>query len=309
MGETGKSAILVIGEGLYELGLDDDGGELREGFGGDAANTAVMAATMGAHARIVGRVGDDALGRRLLAFWATRGVGLDDIILDPSHPTGIYVNRRGADGDHRFDYHRTGSAGSSLDEADVERPRIDDVAFTHFTGIGIAISQTSARACSALVRRTRGAGGRISFAVNVRPGLAPSLGTLRDAAAAADVVFFSREDATLLYGGVDAAVEALSTTADELVMTDGGNGATLYTQGATLHQPPPAVEVLDAAGAGDALAGAYLAARVRGETESTALAEGVVAGTLSCRSFGCAASYPSRADVHAGDATTGGKTR
>ncbi|MFL5962259.1 MAG: sugar kinase [Gaiellaceae bacterium] len=305
MGET----IVTLGEGLYELGLDDAGGELREGFGGDAANTAVMAATMGARTQLVGRVGDDAVGRRLLAFWKLRGVGTTYLTLDPSRATGIYVNRRGDDGHHRFDYHRTGSAGSALNEADVERVSLDDVACVHFTGIGIAVSPSSAGACAALVKRARGAGGRISFALNVRPRLAPSLTVLRDAAAAADVVFASTEDAALVYGNLDAAVDALAKTAQELVVTDGSHGATLYSRSGTVHHSPPTVDVVDAAGAGDALAGAYLAARVRGESEAMALLEGVVAGALSCRSFGCAASYPSKADVHAGCTTTGGRTR
>jgi 2-dehydro-3-deoxygluconokinase len=309
MSEPERSTLLTLGEGLYELGLDDAGGDLRQGFGGDAANTAVMAATMGAHAQFIGRVGDDAVGRRLLAFWKARGVETTYVTLEPSRPTGIYVNRRGTDGHHRFDYHRSGSAGSSVNEADVERVLLDDVACVHFTGIGIAVSPTSARACSTLVKRARSAGGRISFALNVRPRLAPSLAVLRDAAAAADVVFASAEDAALIYGTTDAAVDTLAKSAQELVLTDGVHGATLYSQSGTVHHSPPVVDVVDAAGAGDALAGAYLAARVRGESEDTALLEGVVASALSCRSFGCAASYPSKADVYAGCATTGGRTR
>lgn len=305
MGET----IVTLGEGLYELGLDDAGGGLREGFGGDAANTAVMAAAMGARTQFVGRLGDDAVGRRLFDFWKLCGVGTEHVTFDPARATGIYVNRRGDDGHHRFDYHRTGSAGSSLNEADVELVPLEDVACVHFTGIGIAVSATSARACSAFIKRARDAGVRISFALNVRPRLAPSLTVLREAAAGADIVFASGEDAALVYGNLERAVDSLAESAQELVVTDGSHGATVYTQNGTVHHSPPAVDVVDAAGAGDALAGAYLAARVRGESEATALLEGVVAGALSCRFFGCAVSYPSKADVHAGCATTGGRTR
>jgi 2-dehydro-3-deoxygluconokinase len=301
--------ILAIGEGLYELGLDDAGGPPREGFGGDAANTAVMAARMGVAARIVGRVGDDAVGRRLLAFWRSQGVGVDDVVVDVSRPTGIYVNRRGEDDQHRFDYHRTGSAGSAVEPADVARVRTDDVAFTHFTGVGLAVSPSSAQACSALVRRTRATGGRISFTANVRPRLAPDLGVLRQAAAAADVVFISAEDAALLYGGADAALAELTATADEVVVTEGAGGATVFAHGESRTARPPAVDVLDAAGAGDAVAGAYLAARVRGEDEASALVHGVVAGALSCRAFGCAASYPTSDEVLVGSLTTGGASR
>lgn len=299
------AAIVAIGEGLYELGLNETGGPLREGFGGDAANTAVMAARMGAPARLVGRVGDDVLGRRLLAFWRSCDVDVDDVVVDASRPTGIYVNRRGVDGMHRFDYHRAGSAGSSITPADVARVRTDDVAFTHFSGIGLAVSETHARSCSALVRRSRATGVRISFSANVRPRLAPDLDVLRDAAAAADVVFLSTDDAAMLYGTVDGAVAELQQTAGELIVTDGIRGATLHAEERTVAVHPPTVVVVDAAGAGDAVAGAYLAARARGEEPSAALMKGVVAGALSCRAFGCAASYPASADVLVGCETTG----
>lgn len=283
-------AILAIGEGLYELGLDGD--TIRQGFGGDAANTAVMAARMGAPAGIVGRVGDDELGRRLLAFWASCGLDTGDVVVDEARFTGIYVNRRGADGAHRFDYHRAGSAGSAVCVEDVERVRMDDVAFVHFSGIGLSVSETSAAACEALTRR---APGRVSFAANVRPQLAPDIDRLRAAAQAADVVFLSADDAALLYESLEHAVATLSH--GELVVTDRERGATAYADGESVTVKPPEVEVVDSAGAGDALAGAYLAARAAGEDPRAALTDGVIAGALSCRADGCAAGYPTRAEV------------
>ena len=63
--------------------------------------------------------------------------------------------------------------------------------------------------------------------------------------------------------------------------------------------PAPSVEAVDAAGAGDALAGAYLAARLRGLDPAEALRRGVAAAALSCRGFGCALSYPPAAEVEA----------
>ena len=66
--EPERSTLLMLGEGLYELGLDDAGGELREGFGGDAANAAVMAARMGAPCHVqtsCARPGTKDLGPRI----------------------------------------------------------------------------------------------------------------------------------------------------------------------------------------------------------------------------------------------------
>ena len=67
-------ALGVVGEGLVELGLEAEPARgVVLGFGGDAPNAAVMAARLGCEARLAGRVGDDALGRRLLAFWREAG--------------------------------------------------------------------------------------------------------------------------------------------------------------------------------------------------------------------------------------------
>ena len=67
----------VVGEGLAELGLEPEPElTVTRGFGGDVTNTAVMTAALGTPARIAGRVGNDALGRRLVAFRKSRGVDI-----------------------------------------------------------------------------------------------------------------------------------------------------------------------------------------------------------------------------------------
>jgi 2-dehydro-3-deoxygluconokinase len=60
-----------------------------------------------------------------------------------------------------------------------------------------------------------------------------------------------------------------------------------------------AVDVVDSAGAGDALAGAYLASRLAGAPPEVALDVGAVAAGLSCRARGCARSYPDRPELEA----------
>jgi 2-dehydro-3-deoxygluconokinase len=278
----------AVGEGLFELGLDEDGdGSLRRGYGGDVANVGVMAARAGARARLCGRVGADALGRALLAFWREEGVDVDHVRVDEDAPTGIYVNTRTTGGPHRFDYHRRGSAGSRLDADDVTDAFLDGLHVLHASGISLAVAEDATRAA---LERARAAGIRVSFAVNHRPALGGDPDAVLAAARAADIVFLSAEDADLL--GVDPALPV-----EELVVTSGPEGATVVCSGNEVAVPAPAVEVVDAAGAGDALAGAYLAARLAGLAPVDALRRGVTAAALSCRSFGCALSYPTAAEL------------
>lgn len=283
------NALAFVGEGLFEIGLD--GETLGAGYGGDAPNAAVMAALAGADARLGGRVGDDAFGRMLLAFWQERGVDTRFVRVDETAPTGIYVNETTEAG-HRFDYHRTGSAGSRLAPEDVSEELLADVATVHLTGITLTVSPAAARA--ALDRAPR-----VSFAVNHRPRLAPDPAALLAAARAAQIVFVSDEEGEALLGErePERIAAALGGEAEELVVTSGARGAAVLAGGAWSEVEAPPVEVVDAAGAGDALAGCYLAERVRGSEPAAALRTAVAAASLSCRSRGCAASYPNRTEL------------
>lgn len=291
----------TIGEGLYELGVDEGsvGGPPRQGFGGDVANTAVMAARLG-EARLCGRVGDDALGRLLLEFWRASGVDTRWVSVDDA-PTGIYVNERAATGGCRFHYHRIGSAGSRLSTVDVVPAFLDDLDALHFSGITLAISTSAAAAARQAARQARERGSLISFAVNHRPALRGDVHQLVAAARAADIVFVSVEEAATVFGSSEPAkvARALGPGPAEVVLTLGAGGAVGIVGGQEIHVAAPHGDTVDASGAGDALAGVYLAERVAGNAPERALALAVAAATLSCRSFGAALSYPELVELDA----------
>jgi 2-dehydro-3-deoxygluconokinase len=295
-------SIGALGEGLLEVGVDPDlsAESLRRGFGGDAANAVVMAARMGADARLITRVGDDAAGRMLLEFWRAQGIDLFAVSVDASAPTGLYINERDESGGHRFSYHRTGSAASLIDARDARPEALAGLDVLHVTGVSLSISDTAAEAALVAARRARAAGTRISFVVNFRTQLKPDRERMAAFARTADIVFLSVEDARALLGveRIEDVAAALAHPA-ELVMTHGPEPALLLA-GAEQHLlVPPPVLAVDTAGAGDALAGAYLVARCVGVPPRRALAYGVAAGALSCRGSGCARSYPSAAEVTA----------
>jgi 2-dehydro-3-deoxygluconokinase len=297
-----RAAVIgTLGEGLLEVGLDPSLAEdcLGRGFGGDAANVAVQAARMGAVARLLTRVGDDAAGRLLMAFWESCGIDLSCVGVDRGAATGLYVNERDAAGAHIFSYHRTGSAASRLGPRHAARRFLRGLDVLHLTGISLSISSSAAAACAEAVTRARAAGVAISFSVNHRAALSPDRRLLIRMARAADIVFLSVEDAQALLGveRIEDVALALSGGPAEVVMTHGSGPATLLSGHSLFTLEPPAVEAVDTAGAGDALAGAYLAARFAGQSERAALAYGVTAAALSVRGAGCARSYPLRFEV------------
>jgi 2-dehydro-3-deoxygluconokinase len=291
--------IATLGEGLLEVGIPGPrNGDLELGFGGDAANVAVMVARMGGAATLLTRVGEDAVGALLLDFWRGEGIDLSAVSVDSDAPTGIYTNELGPAGVHRFGYYRSGSAASRIDPEAV-RDRLQGIGTLHFTGITLAISSSAAEAARAARAALRRAGGRVSFDFNFRPQLGPAAGELLAAAREADVVFLADDDARALLGRTDpeGILEALGPQPREVLVTHGEKEAVLMTADRSYTVKPPPVQIANTAGAGDAFAGAYLASRAGGEAPVASFARAVAAASLSCERSGCARGYPTAGEV------------
>jgi ribokinase len=61
--------------------------------------------------------------------------------------------------------------------------------------------------------------------------------------------------------------------------------------------PPTSSTIVDTTGAGDCLAGWYLAEMIAGTAPHIALARAVLAATLSCSSIGAQTGYPTRTSI------------
>jgi 2-dehydro-3-deoxygluconokinase len=289
------TAVGAIGEGLAELALGPGPDAAELGVGGDAANVCVMVARLESPARLAGRVGDDGLGRRLLDFWRARGVDVSAVRSDAEAATGLYVNEPAPDG-HRFTYWRRGSAGSRMCPSDLEDAFFEDLGVLVVTGVTLAVSRSSAEAARSAIDRARERGTRICCVLNHRPALGGDVGELAAVARASDILIASAEDAAAVFA--DADVDALAALGPaEIVLTEGARPATVVADRGVVRQPVPQVAERNAAGAGDALAGAYLAGRAQGLGPAEGLAWGVAAATLSVQRDGCATSYPSRAET------------
>src|SRR5262245_42741051 len=80
--------------------------------GGAESNVACHLAALGVPASWVSAVGDDALGRAVIAAIAESGVDTRAVLVDPERPTGLYLKEIGPGGGVR--YYRSGSAASHL---------------------------------------------------------------------------------------------------------------------------------------------------------------------------------------------------
>ena len=261
--------LLAVGETMAmvaPLSVDGlvDARVFRVDAGGAESNVAAHATALGVAAAWFSRLGDDALGRRVLRQLGERGVDVSGVVVDAFHPTGMYVKDPG----RGVVYYRSGSAASRLSPEEVDAVPLDGVKILHVSGITAAISETARAFLEQLIERARSLGTTVSFDVNYRAALwEPAIAgpVLDSLARRCDIVFVGRDEAEGLWQTETAAdVRARFADVPELVVKDGAVGATAFTPGNETFETSEVVDVVDVVGAGDAFAGGYLSARLGG---------------------------------------------
>ncbi|MEU3819936.1 PfkB family carbohydrate kinase [Streptomyces sp. NPDC030392] len=248
--------------------------------GGAAANAACWAARSGCpDVRLLGRVGAGE------ADWheeALRRAGVRPLLVrDAEAATGTVV----ALVDGRAGGERTFLTDSGavlrLSPGDWSGRLLDGVGLLHLSGYLFFAATSRATAALAMAdARERG------VPVSVDPastGFVGELGVDRflDAVAGADVLFPNADEAALLTGlaSPEAAAAALSRRHRLVAVTLGARGALVAEAGEVVARVPARrMRPVDTTGAGDAFAGAFLAARLAGATAVEAAEAGCRAG-------------------------------
>jgi sugar/nucleoside kinase (ribokinase family) len=226
---------------------DDVRAQTRTGAGGQAANVAVWAASLGAEARCIAKRGDDATGELVAAELAARRVELAGPV--GAGATGVIVSIVGADGDRSMASDRGVAPSFTPDELDVAWLECDVLHISGYALLRRPMSETARRA--ALLARERGA--RVSVDVGawteIRAFGPVEFRGLLDAIAP-DILFATEAEWEILGGAY--------LTAPTGVLKRGARGCTVLTDETRLDFAPVAAEVLDTTGAGDALAAGFL---------------------------------------------------
>src|SRR2546428_3639333 len=129
----GESMILLYPRNV-EASLSETEELVVEVAGADS-NFAIAMTRLGFEAGWISRVGADPLGERVLKTISREGVDTSQVVLDPDHPTGIYIKYhesspppttpsrsgggQGGGGGARVIYYRRGSATSPLSPDDL----------------------------------------------------------------------------------------------------------------------------------------------------------------------------------------------
>jgi ribokinase len=220
----------------------------RTGAGGQAANVAAWAVSLGADARVVAALGDDAAAGLVRQELVGRGTHVHGPVV--TGPTGVVVSIVGPDGERSLASDR--GVAVELAPAHLERAWFDGCDVFHLSGY--ALLRTPIQEAALLAASfARQAGARVSVDVaawtEIRTYGPVRFRELLDTLAP-DVVFATEAEWEILGGAY--------MTAPLAVLKRGARGCTLVSAEARLDLAPLPVEVVDATGAGDALAAGFL---------------------------------------------------
>jgi fructokinase len=304
--------VTVVGEALIDLVPTDGADGYRAKLGGSPYNVGIGLARLGHPVHLKARLSRDGFGQRLRGHAEREGVLLDHAP-HADEPTTLAVVTLDAEGRARYQFYAEGTADWQWTRAELA-PVPPGTAIVHFGSLA-SWRPPSEQTIRDWVGETRAAGVLTSYDPNVRPGLqadrARAVASVEASVAVSDVVKASSDDLVWLYPDVSPAAVArawIERGAHLVVVTDGADGARLWTAGEELARPAPAIELVDTVGAGDAFTAGLLGGLLlRGLTTGSdldragagvlteLLDEAVLTAALTCEREG--AHPPTRAEV------------
>lgn len=243
---TGGIEVLVIGDALLDVhavpsapivGGADVPAAIALQPGGQGANLAVRLARAGVGVRLLTAIAEDAPGSLLRERLVAEGIEIEAV---PTDTSGTVVVLRDAVGERTMLSQRPSLAAAAGDRVTAVRPDVGWVICS-----GYALAEPDADPLADALRAVR----RLAIAGCALADRDVATWRRRVTDAAPDILFLNRREAT--------ALDPIPPV-DVLAVTDAG-GATATMGGVGLHATvPPGPAAVDATGAGDAFAAAFV---------------------------------------------------
>ena len=241
--------------------------------GGKGANQALAACRLGANVKLIACVGNDANATEALALLHEGGVDLTQVVIDSDAATGVAMIFVAESGENQIVVAPGANARLSRDNFDL--PPAD------------------ALICQLEVPHETVTQVAIEFGGFVCINLAPACEVEDWLLSRADLIVVNETEAAW-YGNKLLKCKGFIAT------THGEKGAELKTNcDLVASATPPAVDTIDATGAGDTFTAALALALVEGQPPEQALLFACAAGALATTKRGAQPSLPERADVDA----------
>ena len=270
------------------------GGAFVSSPGGKGANQAVAAARLGGACRMIGRVGEDAFGERLLAGLRDEGIDCTHVMPTPEAPTGVAFIVVDSGGENAIVV--AGGANRMLTPDDVFS--LEDV----FAGSAVVLLQLelplpTVRAAIDLARRS-------GCKVILDPAPVPK--HMPDALFDVDIISPNATEAEHLTGSkaieerLDKRVasDLIERGAKAAVLKLGSRGSLVAVADGHFYRVPTyKVRVEDTTAAGDAFTAALGVSLARGDRLHQAAKFANAAGALACTKLGAQSAMPTADQV------------
>ena len=270
-----------------------------EGFqtipGGKGANQAAAIALLGKQAIMVGRVGADAFGPRLIENMVRQGVDVSHILATPGVASGNAMIIVDALGQNSIVI--ASGANGLVSPADVD----DCEAILRQVDFLVLQLEIPMETVAYAVEKAS------SFGVQVVLNPAPATDLPDELLQHVDYLVPNETEAQILTGvdvvdtaSAEVAARALRVAgARHVIVTLGERGSLTVGGGETFHTAAPEVEVVDTTAAGDAFVGGLVVGLGRGDALPVAVRFATCAGALAVTRFGAQTSLPSAAEAQA----------
>jgi len=318
--------IVTLGELILDMFASEAGKDFQtvSAFipvaGGAPANVAVAASRLGAVAAFIGKVGEDAFGRRLESVLKGYGVETRGMRFDREHRTTLNFMTIPDPNHTEMLFYRNPGADMLLAPDELDQKLLGSTAVYHFGSVSLAVEPCRSAALEGAAF-ARAAGALVSFDVNYRPGLwesdARAKAEIIEALPRADIVKVNETELRLLSGTSDApagCAKILERGPALCVATLGTHGGEWAARGSSGRVTGFTVDVVDATGCGDAFMAALLVrllSALNGTKNRRALLEGLgrdvlenalrwanAAGALTARRKGVMTALPSAEEVN-----------
>lgn len=297
--------LLCLGEALIEFNqIDKNNNIYAKGFGGDTSNTAIAAARQGLNVGYISAVGEDEFGKDLLGLWQQETVDCRYVRRHPNAPTGLYFIHHDDHG-HRFSYRRKDSAASLMQVNDLPLDAIADAKMLHVSGISQAISDNACEAVFAAIAHAKAHQTLVTYDTNLRLALwdlDKARQIIHQTIAQVDCLLPSYDDVVVLtkLKTPEKIIDYyLELGAKNILLKLGRDGVLVANREKRQRLDAYSVDAVDATGAGDTFAGAFLAAFNESQNIFSAAHYANAAAALSTTAFGAVASIPYRNHVEA----------
>lgn len=253
--------IISIGEVVWDIFPD------KEVLGGAPINVAYHLRSLNFDAGIITRVGSDNLGILTLSCLKKLGLGVSWVQVDPHLPTG----RVNVSFDDQHEPHFDIVAPAAWDNIELAAA-LQCVEGRKFSLVYGTLGQRNSQSRAA-IRALWDQADICFYDVNLRPPFTTG-DLVFDSMSAADLVKMNEKELEIVAAWAQIKTKDKKSIAEELckrydlvalIVTEGGSGSWLVSQGESFERPAEKVQVADTVGAGDAffasVIGGYLRKR------------------------------------------------